>query len=153
MFEGIQVDLQDVTLLEQAGRDNLISFANSGIGQIDYENYLAEVISACELRLCVTLDYAFAQHSLHIHRLHQTELPGLQLLPLSSWLVEPVSFCFGLGEQRSHSRGPPFLLGGPGGPGWPVGESSLTWYGLSWMLPSMLAETRQPKAKLQHIQT
>lgn len=43
VFEGIQVDLQDVTLLEQAGRDNLINFANSGIGHIDYENYLAEV--------------------------------------------------------------------------------------------------------------
>lgn len=59
MFEGIQVDLQDVTLLEQASRDNLINFANSGIGHIDYENYLAEVISANELLLCVTLEYVF----------------------------------------------------------------------------------------------
>lgn len=59
MFEGIQVDLQDVTLLEQAGRDNLINFANSGIGHIDYESYLAEVISAHELLLCVTLQNVF----------------------------------------------------------------------------------------------
>ncbi|XP_061883113.1 prominin 1 b isoform X1 [Entelurus aequoreus] len=43
VFEGVQVDLQDITLLEQAGRDNLINFANSGIGLIDYEAYLAEV--------------------------------------------------------------------------------------------------------------
>ncbi|XP_035516741.1 prominin 1 b isoform X1 [Morone saxatilis] len=43
VFESVQVDLQDITLLEQAGRDNLINFANSGIGQIDYEAYLAEV--------------------------------------------------------------------------------------------------------------
>lgn len=43
VFEGVQVDLQNVTLLEQAGRDNLISFANSGIGLIDYDAYLAEV--------------------------------------------------------------------------------------------------------------
>lgn len=57
VFEGIQVDLQDVTLLEQAGRDNLISFANSGIGHIDYESYLAEVISAYEPLLCVTPKY------------------------------------------------------------------------------------------------
>uniref|UniRef100_A0A8C4NWR6 Prominin 1 b n=1 Tax=Dicentrarchus labrax TaxID=13489 RepID=A0A8C4NWR6_DICLA len=42
-FESVQVDLQHITLLEQAGRDNLINFANSGIGQIDYEAYLAEV--------------------------------------------------------------------------------------------------------------
>lgn len=55
MLEGIQVDLQDVTLLEQAGRDNLINFANAGIGHIDYENYLAEVIPVYELLLCVTL--------------------------------------------------------------------------------------------------
>ncbi|XP_029003540.1 prominin 1 b [Betta splendens] len=43
VFENVQVDLQDITLLEQAGRDNLIHFANSGIGQIDYEAYLTEV--------------------------------------------------------------------------------------------------------------
>uniref|UniRef100_A0A8C5H0X3 Prominin-1-A-like n=1 Tax=Gouania willdenowi TaxID=441366 RepID=A0A8C5H0X3_GOUWI len=43
VFESVKVDLQDVTLLEQAGRDNLINFANSGIGHIDYEAYLAEV--------------------------------------------------------------------------------------------------------------
>nr|XP_019956697.1 PREDICTED: prominin-1 isoform X3 [Paralichthys olivaceus] len=43
VFENVQVDLQDITLLEQAGRDNLINFANSGIGQIEYETYLAEL--------------------------------------------------------------------------------------------------------------
>ncbi|XP_026216580.1 prominin 1 b isoform X3 [Anabas testudineus] len=43
VFESVQVDLQDITLLEQAGRDNLINFANSGIGQIDYEAHLTEV--------------------------------------------------------------------------------------------------------------
>lgn len=44
VFESVQVDLQDITLLEQAGRDNLINFANSGIGQINYEAYLMQVI-------------------------------------------------------------------------------------------------------------
>lgn len=43
MFDSVQVDLQGITLLEQAGRDNLINFANSGIGQIDYQAYLTEV--------------------------------------------------------------------------------------------------------------
>uniref|UniRef100_A0A8C9Z6W5 Prominin 1 b n=1 Tax=Sander lucioperca TaxID=283035 RepID=A0A8C9Z6W5_SANLU len=43
VFESVQVDLQDIMLLEQAGRDNLINFANSGVGEIDYEAYLAEV--------------------------------------------------------------------------------------------------------------
>ncbi|XP_063740935.1 prominin 1 b isoform X3 [Eleginops maclovinus] len=43
VLEGVQVDLQDVMLLEQAGRDNLINFANSGIGHINYEAYLTEV--------------------------------------------------------------------------------------------------------------
>ena len=44
VFENVQVDLQDIALLEKAGRDNLINFANSGIGQIDYETYLSEVL-------------------------------------------------------------------------------------------------------------
>ncbi|XP_037328491.2 prominin 1 b isoform X3 [Pungitius pungitius] len=43
VFESVQVDLQDITLLDQAGRDSLINFANSGVGHIDYEAYLAEV--------------------------------------------------------------------------------------------------------------
>ncbi|KAM3622626.1 uncharacterized protein V6R79_001298 [Siganus canaliculatus] len=43
VFESVQVDLQHITLLEQAGRDSLINFANSGVGQIDYEAYLTEV--------------------------------------------------------------------------------------------------------------
>lgn len=43
MFDSVQVDLQGVSLLEQAGRDALINFANSGIGYVDYDSYLAEV--------------------------------------------------------------------------------------------------------------
>uniref|UniRef100_A0A3P9BLQ0 Prominin 1 b n=1 Tax=Maylandia zebra TaxID=106582 RepID=A0A3P9BLQ0_9CICH len=43
VFDSVQVDLQGITLLEQAGRDNLINFANSGIGQIDFQVYLTEV--------------------------------------------------------------------------------------------------------------
>ncbi|XP_068444895.1 prominin 1 b isoform X3 [Clinocottus analis] len=42
VLESVQVDLKDISLLEQAGRDNLINFANSGVGNIDYEAYLAE---------------------------------------------------------------------------------------------------------------
>lgn len=55
----MQVDLQDITLLEQAGRDSLINFANSGIGQIDYSAYLAEVmyVCVCVLSLCVIYKY------------------------------------------------------------------------------------------------
>ncbi|TNM85791.1 hypothetical protein fugu_008062 [Takifugu bimaculatus] len=43
VFESVQVDLQGISLLEQAGRDALINFANSGIGYIDYDSYLAEL--------------------------------------------------------------------------------------------------------------
>uniref|UniRef100_UPI003AAD0B78 prominin-1-A-like n=1 Tax=Centroberyx gerrardi TaxID=166262 RepID=UPI003AAD0B78 len=43
VFESVQINLQGITLLEQAGRDSLISFANSGVGAIEYEAYLAEV--------------------------------------------------------------------------------------------------------------
>lgn len=39
----MNVDLQGITLLEQAGRDNLINFANTGVGQINFEAYLTEV--------------------------------------------------------------------------------------------------------------
>ncbi|MEQ2212245.1 hypothetical protein XENOCAPTIV_028071 [Xenoophorus captivus] len=37
------VDLKDISLLDRASRDNLMNFANSGVGEIDYPDYLAEV--------------------------------------------------------------------------------------------------------------
>uniref|UniRef100_A0A8C6LZ12 Prominin 1 b n=1 Tax=Nothobranchius furzeri TaxID=105023 RepID=A0A8C6LZ12_NOTFU len=44
VLEGVKVDLKNVALLEQVGRDNLMNFANSGLGEIDYPAYLAEVM-------------------------------------------------------------------------------------------------------------
>ncbi|KAJ3614100.1 hypothetical protein NHX12_017677 [Muraenolepis orangiensis] len=43
VFESVNIQLQDISLLEQDGRDALISFANSGIGEINFAAYLAEV--------------------------------------------------------------------------------------------------------------
>uniref|UniRef100_A0A1A8NEF1 Prominin 1 b n=1 Tax=Nothobranchius rachovii TaxID=451742 RepID=A0A1A8NEF1_9TELE len=43
VLEGVKVDLKNVALLEQVGRDNLMNFANSGLGEIDYPAYLAEL--------------------------------------------------------------------------------------------------------------
>lgn len=72
MFESVQVDLQGISLLEQAGRDALINFANSGIGYIDYDSYLAEV--------CVGYSA-------------EPELGGILgiFFPCSAWKVKP---CF-----------------------------------------------------------
>uniref|UniRef100_A0A1A7XSY5 Prominin 1 b n=1 Tax=Iconisemion striatum TaxID=60296 RepID=A0A1A7XSY5_9TELE len=43
VLEGVKVDLKNVALLEQVGRDNLMNFANSGVGEIDYPAYLTEL--------------------------------------------------------------------------------------------------------------
>ncbi|KAK0142608.1 Prominin-1-A [Merluccius polli] len=43
VFESVHIQLQDISLLEQEGRDALMSFANSGVGEIDFTAYLAEV--------------------------------------------------------------------------------------------------------------
>uniref|UniRef100_A0A672MKG1 Prominin-1-A-like n=1 Tax=Sinocyclocheilus grahami TaxID=75366 RepID=A0A672MKG1_SINGR len=43
IFNSVNVDLQGMFLLEQEGKDNLIDFANTGIGDIDYQAYLTEV--------------------------------------------------------------------------------------------------------------
>ncbi|XP_072318317.1 prominin 1 b isoform X2 [Eucyclogobius newberryi] len=42
-LESVQVDLRDVSLLEQAGRDNLLAFAGAGLGHVDYQAYQAEL--------------------------------------------------------------------------------------------------------------
>lgn len=43
IFNNVNVDLQGMLLLEQEGKDNLIDFANTGIGDIDFQAYLTEV--------------------------------------------------------------------------------------------------------------
>ncbi|XP_076846838.1 prominin 1 b isoform X3 [Brachyhypopomus gauderio] len=43
IFEGVKVDLQGVILLEQEGKDNLINFANAGLGEIEYQAFLLVV--------------------------------------------------------------------------------------------------------------
>ncbi|KAK3507564.1 hypothetical protein QTP70_028474 [Hemibagrus guttatus] len=43
ILEGINVDLKGIILLGEDGKDNLINFANSGLGEINYEAYLSEV--------------------------------------------------------------------------------------------------------------
>ncbi|XP_045072337.1 prominin 1 b isoform X2 [Coregonus clupeaformis] len=43
VLEGVSIDLQSMVLLEQDGRDNLLTFSTAGIGDISYDAYLAEV--------------------------------------------------------------------------------------------------------------
>uniref|UniRef100_A0A8C2BDS8 Prominin 1 b n=1 Tax=Cyprinus carpio TaxID=7962 RepID=A0A8C2BDS8_CYPCA len=40
---SVNVDLKGMFLLEQEGKNNLVDFANTGIGDIDYQAYLSEV--------------------------------------------------------------------------------------------------------------
>ncbi|XP_048852481.1 prominin-1-A-like isoform X9 [Brienomyrus brachyistius] len=43
IFEDVKVDLKGIVLLELAGRQNLLNFANTGVDEINYTNFLAEV--------------------------------------------------------------------------------------------------------------
>ncbi|KAK7929129.1 hypothetical protein WMY93_005524 [Mugilogobius chulae] len=43
ILEGVQVDLRDISLLDEAGRQNLLDFVNSGLGHIDYQAYQTEL--------------------------------------------------------------------------------------------------------------
>ncbi|XP_042171903.1 prominin 1 b isoform X2 [Oncorhynchus tshawytscha] len=43
VFDSVSIDLQGIVLLEEDGRDNLLTFSNAGIGDINYAAYLAEV--------------------------------------------------------------------------------------------------------------
>ncbi|KAJ8281473.1 hypothetical protein GJAV_G00068090 [Gymnothorax javanicus] len=43
LFKEVKVDFRGTVLLDSAGREKLMSFANSGIGDINYAIYLAEV--------------------------------------------------------------------------------------------------------------
>uniref|UniRef100_A0A6Q2ZJ74 Prominin 1 b n=1 Tax=Esox lucius TaxID=8010 RepID=A0A6Q2ZJ74_ESOLU len=43
VFEGVKIDLHSMMLLEQEGRDSLLTFSNTGIGELNYAAYLAEV--------------------------------------------------------------------------------------------------------------
>lgn len=42
-FENMQVNIDNVVLLDEAGRKHLLDFNSSGIDKIDYDAYLAAV--------------------------------------------------------------------------------------------------------------
>ncbi len=44
-FEGMKVDLRGIILLESEGKQNLISFTETGINEIDFAAYLEEVLT------------------------------------------------------------------------------------------------------------
>ncbi|XP_046878635.1 prominin-1-A isoform X3 [Hypomesus transpacificus] len=43
MFDSVKVDLRDIVLLEPEGRQNLLGFIETGVGDINYAAYLEEV--------------------------------------------------------------------------------------------------------------
>ncbi|KAL4593406.1 prominin-1-A-like [Arapaima gigas] len=43
VFEDVKVDLKAIVLLERTGRENLIDFSNTGLSEINYAAFLAEV--------------------------------------------------------------------------------------------------------------
>ncbi|XP_062331797.1 prominin-1-A isoform X4 [Osmerus eperlanus] len=43
MFDSVKVDLRDIILLEPEGRQNLLGFVETGVGDINYAAYLEEV--------------------------------------------------------------------------------------------------------------
>lgn len=42
-FKNLNVNIDNIVLLDAAGRENLMNFSSSGIDTIDYNVYLAEV--------------------------------------------------------------------------------------------------------------
>lgn len=42
-FENMNVKIDNIVLLDAAGRKNLMDFSSSGVDQVDYDAYLAEV--------------------------------------------------------------------------------------------------------------
>uniref|UniRef100_A0AAQ4NW79 Prominin 1 b n=1 Tax=Gasterosteus aculeatus aculeatus TaxID=481459 RepID=A0AAQ4NW79_GASAC len=103
------VDLQDITLLEQAGRDSLINFANSGVGHIDYEAYLAEVNKGVTLVDLLTfssdleaqadqmprgaLENALKGHASSIRQIHREQVvPMEQAMVITSHQISSLLF-------------------------------------------------------------
>lgn len=42
-FENMNVKIDNIVLLDAAGRKNLMDFSSSGVDQVDYDAFLAEV--------------------------------------------------------------------------------------------------------------
>uniref|UniRef100_A0A3Q3M9P3 Prominin 1a n=1 Tax=Mastacembelus armatus TaxID=205130 RepID=A0A3Q3M9P3_9TELE len=52
-FQSIKIDLKDITLLEEEGKQNLVDFSEAGLSEINYADYLEEVnkgVTAVDLR-------------------------------------------------------------------------------------------------------
>uniref|UniRef100_A0A8C9W9I8 Prominin 1a n=1 Tax=Scleropages formosus TaxID=113540 RepID=A0A8C9W9I8_SCLFO len=73
-FEDVKVDLTSEVLLEDEGKQNLISFTQTGIGDIKFQLYLAEPRS--------TLESGLRQHARNLRHIHNQ-----QVVPLKQDLV------------------------------------------------------------------
>ncbi|KAG9347161.1 hypothetical protein JZ751_006088 [Albula glossodonta] len=62
-FDGVKVDLSSIVLLESEGRQNLIRFSNTGVGEINYALYLEEPRGA--------LENALRGHAASIRQIHR----------------------------------------------------------------------------------
>src|SRR4029434_8977307 len=58
---------EGVVLLEQEGRDNLLNFANTGVGEIEYEAYLAEVPTNTPANMQISTKHTHTHTQTHTH--------------------------------------------------------------------------------------
>src|SRR4029434_2361068 len=83
---------EGVVLLEQEGRDNLLNFANTGVGEIEYEAYLAEVPTNTPANMQISTKHTHT----HTHTLGHLRIAA-------------VTADHGAGRgERGDSRGEPF---------------------------------------------
>src|SRR4029434_8534779 len=71
---------EGVVLLEQEGRDNLLNFANTGVGEIEYEAYLAEVPTNTPANMQISTKHTYIPHPHTLSLCHsQTHTLSLSL--------------------------------------------------------------------------
>ncbi|KAG8014682.1 Prominin-1-A [Nibea albiflora] len=82
VLESVNVNLQDITLLEQAGRDNLINFANSGVNKgvtlVDLLSFSTDLEAQADQLPRGALENALKGHASSIRQIHREQVVSME---------------------------------------------------------------------------
>uniref|UniRef100_A0A3B4EKA4 Prominin 1 b n=1 Tax=Pygocentrus nattereri TaxID=42514 RepID=A0A3B4EKA4_PYGNA len=77
-FEGVKVDLRSIILLDSEGKENLISFTETGIGEINFAAYLEEVRSHMDSSSKGSLQTSIKGHANTLRQIYSHQVVSIQ---------------------------------------------------------------------------
>uniref|UniRef100_A0A7N9B0A7 Prominin 1a n=1 Tax=Mastacembelus armatus TaxID=205130 RepID=A0A7N9B0A7_9TELE len=105
-LDSIKIDLKDITLLEEEGKQNLVDFSEAGLSEINYADYLEEVtriyrnqqthVGEFANQRCTSkgpLQSALKGYAGTLRQIHSQQIIPMEQATCSGWLLRCFTVC------------------------------------------------------------